>query len=550
MAENKIVYDSEYYLLHYKNGEKWEEEDRDLDARLSALKQKHGTPLNIIHIMWDDMAFGDLGIPAMAAIRGFEAPNIDRMASEGILFTRMYTEPSCTPSRAAAITGRHPIRNGMFAVGWPLEFGGLGGDEVTSASVLSASGYSTAFYSKWHLGDIEESYPYNHGFDEAFFCPYNQVASVWNPKGDAAGAAIGIAPELRKKYPYQLDEDALLPDGWVMTIEGKKGEQGHEWGDLTAESYDKIDLESERRMLDFIRKNAAAKKPFFITYWPLMVNLMPTPQKTTLQGGFHAEGLKRLDGFIGELMDELGRLGIAENTLIVAMADNGPMTHNPPPGMGLAETIFRGGKGDFTEGGVRVAAFAWGPGIIKPGQIVNDIIHETDLLTTFARLGGAMEHVPTDRVIDGVDQTALLMNGDTHGRRDYVFIYAGDILGATVKGRTKRHWVGAEGERSGVSAAFYDPLMDPREMSPLLVPLIHTSAQFNRMRARHELWMQKYPNKKKVRSVPFTGIANARPETREIVRRLEELRQQLPFDPLEYLDHLLPEQYLRVDVVD
>jgi arylsulfatase len=114
------------------------------------------------------------------------------------------------------------------------------------------------------------------------------------------------------------------------------------------------------------------------------------------------------------------------------MADNGPMIHHPPSLLGLGDTKFRGGKGDFTEGGVRVPAFAWWQGIIKPGQLVNDIIHETDLFTTFARLGGGMEYIPTDRIVDGIDQTSLLVNGDTYGRRDYVFIHSGHQLGASV----------------------------------------------------------------------------------------------------------------------
>jgi arylsulfatase len=226
------------------------------------------------------------------------------------------------------------------------------------------------------------------------------------------------------------------------------------------------------------------------------------------------------------------------------------MVHNPPPGFGLTDTIFRGGKGDFTEGGVRVPAFAWGPGLIEPGQIVNDMVHETDLFTTFARLGGALEHVPDDRVIDGLDQTALLMNGDTHGRRDYLFIYTGDILGATVKGRYKRHWVSGEGAGTGTAAAFYDLILDPREQSPTLVPLIWTSSQSERMRARHELWMRKYPNRPKKRGIPFTGLSNARPETKAIPKRIEELRKTLPFDPLEYLDADLQLERVQVDAFD
>ena len=549
---DKIVHDAEYYLLEVQNREEWSAEDADLDTKLAELREKHGTPPNIIHIMWDDSAFGDIGIPALAAIRGFETPNLDRMRDEGIMFTRMYTEPACTPSRAAVITGRHPVRTGMGLVDWPLGFGGLSGDEVTTANVLSEAGYATAFYSKWHLGDIEESYPHNQGFDEAFFLPYNQVSSLWNPMGDASNGAPGSA-HLRPDNPHEIDEHGLRPDGMVVVMEGKKDEFSREWGSNDAETYMKVDPTSEQRLMGFVKKNAADKKPFFISYWPNLVGFLPTPgPKETLNGGLLPEGLKRLDGFIGQLMDELENLGIVENTLLVCMADNGPMIHNPPALFGMAETIYRGGKGDFLEGGVRVPAFAWWPGTIKPGQFVNDMIHETDLFTTFARLGGATEHIPTDRVIDGLDQTSLLLNGDKHGRRDYVFIYIGDELGATVKGRYKRHWITEEAE-TGTAAAFYDLITDPRESAPKLIPLIWTSGQFDRMLIRHMLWKEKYPDKDKARAVPFTGIENARPETLAIGDTLEQLRKELPFDPLDFIKFNMPQELrvtMRTDGVD
>jgi len=183
---------------------------------------------------------------------------------------------------------------------------------------------------------------------------------------------------------------------------------------------------------------------------------------------------------------------------------------------------------------------------------VNDMIHETDLFTTFARLGGALEHVPTDRVIDGIDQTSLLLNGDTYGRRDWVFIYAGNELGATVKGRYKRHWITEEAD-TGTASAFYDLITDPRESFPQLVPLIWTSGQFDRMLARHEIWKEQYPDKEKARGVPFTGIDNARPETIAIGDTLERLRKELPFDPLEFLKFNMPQSLRlthRTDAVD
>ena len=262
-----VMHDAEHYILEVQHRERWNAEDKDIDARLEALRKEHGRAPNIIHIMWDDTAFGDIGIPALAAIRGFETPNLDRIRDEGIMFTRLYSENACTPSRAAVITGRHPVRTGMGVVDWPLGFGGLRGDEVTTAEVLSEEGYATAFYSKWHLGDIEESWPHHHGFDDAFFLPYNQVSSIWNPMGDVANIAPGSA-HMRKDNVHELDEHGLRPDGMVMVIDGKKGEYSREWGAPDVETYSKVDAESEQRMMAFIDKNAADEKPFFVSYWP------------------------------------------------------------------------------------------------------------------------------------------------------------------------------------------------------------------------------------------------------------------------------------------
>jgi arylsulfatase A-like enzyme len=140
------------------HGDVWAAEDRGLDTKLAELRERFGTPPNTIHIMWDDTAVGEVGIPAIQTIRGYETPNINRLAAEGINFMRMYTEPSCTPSRAAVITGRHAVRSGMYNVSLPFEYGGLPESEVTMADVLSEAGYATAFYGKAHLGDIEASY--------------------------------------------------------------------------------------------------------------------------------------------------------------------------------------------------------------------------------------------------------------------------------------------------------------------------------------------------------------------------------------------------------
>ncbi len=295
---------------------------------------------------------------------------------------------------------------------------------------------------------------------------------------------------------------------------------------------------TEKRAHALMTKSIADAKPFYVAWWPLWTSFIPDPKKVSLQRGLVGEAYqKMLDPAAGRLMDFLRAQGIAENTLIVAMGDNGPMTHNPPPGAGLGEGIFRGGKGDATEGGVRVCAQAWWPGTIKPRQTVGDIIDITDLYTTFARIGGATQYLPTDRIIDGLDQTAMLMNGDTHGRRDYQFIYTGPILAATIWKQYKRMWAATAGSASGAGASFYDLYNDPREATPLLIQAVLWIEPFNRMRALHELWKKKYPDQPSGAGPAYTGLSNARPETVAISKPLVDLKT-LPFDPLEVIEHM------------
>ncbi|MGS4887485.1 sulfatase-like hydrolase/transferase [Roseibium sp. MB-4] len=535
----EIIHDAEFYVLKAQNGDRWAEEDEGLQAKIAELRETHGTPPNLIHIMWDDTAYGDLGMPGIQAVRGLETPNINALAEEGMMFTRMYTEVGCTPSRAAAATGRMAVRSGMYNIGMLQESHGLDAEEVTLAEVLGDAGYATAFYGKWHLGDIEESYPHNQGFDEALFTGYNQILSLNTREAEQGNASIGLFEDMLPANPYKLDDTFVTKD-WVMVAEGTKGGETLQWRDNTTETYETIDAEGLDRMFAFMERNVAEGKPFYVANWPIMANFMPIREKCTRARALLQNGLQcTIDPMIKAIRDKLAELGVAENTLIVAMADNGPMSHNPPPGTGFAETIFRGGKGDFLEGGVRVPAFAVWPGMIEAGSMPGDMIHITDLFTTFASLGGALENIPTDRVIDGIDQTALLLNGDTHGRRDYTFTYAGPTLGAVVKGDYKRHMISPDpvGEASGIPAAFYFLPSDPREVQPMLTNLIHLKRPFNRMVLRHNLWKEKYPDRPEKHGIPWTGIANAS-EALKREQNPQLVLKDLPFDPLEYVEHL------------
>jgi arylsulfatase len=538
-AAAQIVHDAEHYILEAQHGEAWAKQDKEIQAKLEALEAKHGTKPNIIHIMWDDTALGEVGIPEIQAVRGFKTPNMNTMAEEGINFMRMYTEPACTPTRAAFQTGRYAVRSGMHTVSFPVEYSGMDAEEVTIAEVLSSAGYATAFYGKWHLGDTEFSYAHNQGYDDAFFTPYNQVPSMWIPQAEAANIITGMYPELAGQDPYQIDE-SHWPRGVVWTIEGTKGGTSREWGpppDIT--NFWDHESEAQKRTLAFIDKNVDAGKPFFVAYHPILTAFFPDPRakgKVTANKNLLQEALVKLDVFIGELHDHLEEKGIAENTLVILMADNGPFTHFGPRGM--AETLYRGGKGDFTEGGVRVPCIASWPGVIEPGQIVGDIIHVSDLFTSFARLGGAMEYIPTDRIIDGVDQTSLFLNGDGNSRRDYVMIYQGPNLAAGVKGRFKRDW---KNSTPGLSLnEFYDLYTDPREEDGEMIEQFHVKSMFNRQLQRHELWIKKYPNRPDATPGPaLTGLENVRPETVNIYTSPVDPKK-LPFDPTEVSKQPLP----------
>ncbi len=532
-----IIHDAEHYILEAQHGNVWTAEDAEFRKRLAELKKKHGTAPNIIHIMWDDMALGEVGIPELQKVRGFETPNINQMAEDGINFMRMYTEPSCTPSRAAAITGRYAVRSGMHTVSFPIEYSGMDADEVTIAEVLSKAGYNTAFYGKWHLGDTEPSYAHNQGYDEALFTPYNQVPSMWQPVAELMNVVTGLYPDYYANDPYDIDK-VWQPLGQVWTLEGTKGGRTLEWGPPPKnENYWDIETESQTRALEFISKSTQEKKPFYVAYWPILLSFIPDQRELknlTSNKNRSQEAIVRVDRFIGKLQQHLKDLGIAENTLVVVMADNGPFTHHGPRGM--VETLYTGGKGDFTEGGVRVPALATWPSVIPEGEIVGDIIHITDLFTTFASLGDATEYIPRDRVIDGVDQTALLMKGDTHSRRDYVMIYQGPNLSAAVKGRFKRDWANALVGLSG--AEFYDLYTDPREAHGEMIEQFHIKSMFNRQRQRHLVWMEKYENRPDATRGPaLTGIENARPET---LKLNEAPSENLPFDVQDVIDFDTP----------
>lgn len=523
--EGRIVHDAEYYILEAQHGEKWAAEDKVIDTELAEIRKKNGgKPPNIIYILLDDLGFGEIGMPELSVIRGYKTPKIDAFAKEGLSLQRMYSEPSCTPTRVAMMTGRYAARTGLNEAKATLAGEGLAAEEITLAEVFKEAGYYTSHVGKWHMGDIQQAYANNQGFMHAEFPIHQQgQLAIMHKDAEIADIIRGV-DRAGEAQTFTMDESFIpdpshmvtgveLRDGKLYEVDLKPGER---W---SQQKYREMNERYQKHALEQIRILAKQDKPFFLNYWPLFpltFTRTDIEEFKTLNGGTIAESIVEVDEWIGQIVDEVDKLGIAENTIIIVMGDNGPFMQYVGP-TGASDRIYRGGKAQHLEGGVRVNAFIRWKGVIEPETYAEDIIHVSDLFTTFARLGNAMEHVPTDRLIDGVDQTGVLLLGETHGRRDYVHIYEGPILKSVVKNKYKMHLPppGA----NPIGAAIFDLYRDSREERPLDAIKYGPwgGGQFAAMVKRHMVWKQKYPDRKPTYGMPYEGIENLRPETKKLV---------------------------------
>jgi len=525
LQAEQLVHDSEYYILKAQNGEKWAADDKVVDKKLADFRKKNGgKPPNILYILIDDIGFGDLGIPELNAIRGYETPSFNKLSDESMRFARMYTEPSCTPTRVAFMTGRQPYRYGMGDTAVDIAGFGLPGKEVTLAEILSDAGYNTVHIGKWHMGDIMEAWPNHQGFDFAAF-PIHQQGQLTIFHDDASNEEVSIG---MGKNNY---DDRFTLDNWhrpdasamVTGVEGRRGEKvrevhmkpGERW---TEAKYHAMNVRYQEQTMQHLRELAKQDKPFFLQYWPLYPLTGPrttTEEYTTVNGGTYVEKMKLVDKWVGDIMAEMEKLGVADNTIVVAMGDNGHFTKYSPQS-GYTPMVYRGGKADTTEGGVRVDAFIRWPGMIEADSIVGDIVHVTDLFTTLARLAGVGDKIPTDRLIDGVDQSSLVLDGEGNGRRDYVFIYSGNKLEQVVKERFKLK-VPGPGENP-IGAKFYDLYRDTREEYSVSTEVgAWGGAEFVRVIQRHLKRKEMYPDEPPAFGVPYDGVENLRPESKAAV---------------------------------
>jgi len=521
--EAPIIHDAEYYILEAQNAEKWAADNAEVDQLLEEFQKSNGgKPPNILNILIDDIGFGDLGIPELNAVRGYATPNINDFSDQAMRMVRMYTEPSCTPTRVAMMTGRLPVRMGMGDTTVDIAGFGLPADEITLAEVLSEVGYATVHVGKWHMGDIPEAWPHNQGFDWAAFPVHQQgQLTIFNDDAIREQVSVGISDFDER---FVLD-DFFRPDPAAMVtgLEAEKGGMarevdmtaGERW---TAQKYDDMNQRYQDQTLEKLRELADGDRPFFLQYWPL-IPLDNTrsgrsgPQSPN--GGLYVDKMQQLDSWLGDIFKEMEALGLTENTIVVVMGDNGHFTKYSPQS-GFTPMVFAGGKGDVSEGGIRVDSFVRWPGMIEADGIVADIVHVSDLYTTLARFAGAESGIPRDRLVDGVDQSALLLLGETKGRRDHLIVYSVDSPKAIIKDQLKLR-IPAAGE-SAILADFFDVYRDTHEKYPVSTEVGAWGGQeFVRILGRHLKRKEKYPDTEPARGIPYEGVENLRPETQAAV---------------------------------
>ena len=344
---------------------------------------------NILIIWGDDIGWFNISA-YNRGMMGYKTPNIDRIASDGILFTDAYGQNSCTAGRAAFITGQSPFRTGLLKVGLPGAKEGLHEKDPTIAELLKPMGYMTGQFGKNHLGDLDTHLPTNHGFDEFFGNLYHL-----NAEDEPENEDYPSDPEFAKKFG---------PRGVIHSLADGKIE---DTGPLNMKRMETIDAEVTVRALDFIDRAHKADKPFFVWYnttrMHVWTRLKPESKGVTGQG-IYADGMAEHDGMVGQLLDKLDELGISDNTIVMYSTDNGAELMTWPDG-GMMP--FRGEKNTTWEGGFRVPMMVKWPGKIKPHQVSNEIVSMEDWMPTLLA------------VVGETDLAAKMLNGYKAGSKNF-----------------------------------------------------------------------------------------------------------------------------------
>ncbi|XXG95530.1 hypothetical protein Hte_001794 [Hypoxylon texense] len=429
---------------------------------------------NVVLILADNLGWGELGCYGGGILRGAATPRIDAFAKEGLLLHNFNVESDCVPTRSALMTGRHPIRTGCqqsVPAGFPQ---GLAPWEKTLPEILRSNGYISAHHGKWHLGDIEGRFPSDRGFDEWYGIPRTTDETQFT-------SAIGFVAEV-VELPY--------------IMKGKAGTPSENVHIYDLEQRRLIDEKLVECSKDWLSRQVKAKAPFFL-YHPLVHLHFPTLAHPDFVGktkhGEFSDSMVEMDFRVGQLLDHIDSLGIADNTVVIFASDNGPEFR--PPWRGTAGP-WSGTYHTAMEGSLRVPFIIRWPGHVPAGTTSNEIVHVTDIFSTIASI--TKSSLPEDRPIDGIDQTSLYLNPlEAKSPREGFLFYIKNDLRAIKWRDWKLHfiWEPEVNKSSGKLEAPYlfNTTRDPKEETDILAYNTWVAQPMLKMRAAFEKSLRSNP---------------------------------------------------------
>ena len=476
------------------------EQEERAAAKLAAYRAGGKRP-NILIILFDDVGWGDFGCYGGGVAVGAPTPNIDRLARRGLLLTSCYSEPSCTPSRASLMTGRLPIRHGLLRPPMYGQPGGLHG-EVALPQLLSDAGYVTQAVGKWHMGENTESQPQNVGFDD--FYGFLSVSDMYTEWRDPYFFPEIVYSEERTKWVENMPFNKCF-------VHGTRGGELENVEEVTIPVLSLLDDKWCDYSLDFIRRMGSERdKPWFLYHCTRGAHFDNYPHERFLGSSPakhpYKDTIIELDDIVGRLVAELEASGQLEDTFIFISSDNGPEMETWPD---AAYSPFRCAKGSTWEGGQRVpGVIAW-PGMIEADRVSDGIFSQMDLFNTLLRLGGADENIPSDRYIDGVDQTSFLLDTDGHSNRKFLFYWLTNVFSALRVGEWKFMVASTSdddrdalnlGGFTGVTQKYshgrlYNLYLDPKESRSYLIRKLAYVDTFTDGLREHLVTFGKYPPK-------------------------------------------------------
>ncbi len=415
-----------------------------LTGSANAANQPAAGKPNRVFMLMDNLGYGELGCYGGGILRGAPTPRIDTLAAEGLRLLNFNVEAQCTPTRSALMTGRFSIRSGTYEVPIGGVPEGLTTWEVTLPQLLSARGYATGMWGKWHLGSIEGRLPTHRGFDEWYGIPRTYDEAMWPSENQDKG----LWPSVGSKQGWNPSIAPLEP-----IYDARKGQKAKIVGYLDVEKRRLMEGEITRRAIDFMQRQAKAGKPFFayVSFSLMHFPVLPVPDFAGKTGnGNWADCLAEMDFRVGQILDALKELGIADNTLVIFTSDNGaeaiaPWQEWAGPWRGTYFTAM--------EGSLRVPFILRWPGKVPAGRVSNEIVHIVDCFTTLAHVGRA--EIPKDRPIDGVDQLNFFLGKQEKSNREGFPAFVANRLHAI----KWRNWKGYE--------IWQENMYDPPQVLPV-----------------------------------------------------------------------------------